>query len=214
MTIHQDLAAFVKAGLGRNLPRNQIEDVLTRAGWPGDQVKAAIGSFAEIDFPVPVPKRNPSVSAREAFLYLVLFSTLYVSAFSLGRLLFQFINLAFPDPAVLFSQAEFARQAIRWSVSSLVVAFPVFLYVSRLNSRETARDPGKRASKVRRWLTYLTLFVAAGFLMGDVTSLVYNLLGGEWTVRFLLKVLTVASIAGLVFGYYLRDLNRDESEKA
>ena len=62
-------------------------------------------------------------------------------------------------------------------------------------------------------MTYLTLFVSAGFLMGDVTSLVYNLLGGEWTVRFLLKVLTVASIAGLVFGYYLRDLNRDESEK-
>ena len=63
---------------------------------------------------------------------------------------------------------------------------------------------------MRRWLTYLTLFVAAGFLIGDVTGVVYNLLGGEITTRFALKVLTVATIAGAVFGHLVRDLRRDE----
>ena len=145
-------------------------------------------------------------------MYLVLFSTLYVAAFNLGSLLFQFIDGAFPDPAARVVPPEYSRQAIRWSVSFLVVAFPVFTYVSWLTNRAIRLDPSKHASKVRRWLTYLTLFVAASVLVGDVTVLVYNLLGGELTARFVLKVLTVGGIAGGVYGYYLWDLRSDEQE--
>ena len=99
---------------------------------------------------------------------------------------------------------------MRWSIASLIVAFPVFLYTSWLIVRDLAADPNKRHSKVRRWLTYLTLFVAATVLIGDVITLVYNLLGGEITTRFLLKVLVVAFIAGTVFWYYLSDIRREE----
>ena len=212
MAIADELQGFVGDGLTRGLSRAEIERVLLEAGWPPEQVRNALGGFAKIEFPIPVPRPKPYLSAREAFLYLVLFSTLYVSAFSLGRLLFQFINQAFPDPAAPAAVVAAVRQAIRWSISSLVVAFPVFLYVAWLTGRETRRDPSKHASKVRRWLTYLTLFVAAGVLVGDVTSLVYSLLGGELTARFVLKVSTIAVIAGAVFGYYLRDLRLEEAE--
>ena len=212
MAIADELQGFVGDGLTRGLSRAEIERVLLEAGWPPEQVRNALGGFAKIEFPIPVPRPKPYLSAREAFLYLVLFSTLYVSTFSLGRLLFQFINQAFPDPAAPAAVVAAVRQAIRWSISSLVVAFPVFLYVAWLTGRETRRDPSKRASKVRRWLTYLTLFVAAGVLVGDVTSLVYSLLGGELTARFVLKVSTIAVIAGAVFGYYLRDLRLEEAE--
>ena len=68
---------------------------------------------------------------------------------------------------------------MRWSISSLIVAFPVFLYMSRLVGADIAADPNKRYSKVRRWLTYMTLFLAAGVIVGDVISLVYNLLWGR-----------------------------------
>jgi hypothetical protein len=136
---------------------------------------------------------------------------MYLSAFNLGSLLFQFINRAFPDPAVDPVYAlEASREAIRWSISALVVAFPVFLFVSWTNDRAVRHDPSRRLSKVRRWLTYLTLFVAAGILVGDVTMVVYNVLGGEMTTRFALKVLTVGAIAGSVFGYFHRDLRREE----
>lgn len=212
MAIADELQGFVKDGLARGLPRGEIEKVLLAAGWPPEQVRAALAGFAEIAFPIPVPTPRPYLTAREAFLYLVLFSTLYVSAFSLGSLLFQLINRAFPDPATPALAAEAIREAIRWSIATLVVAFPVFLYVGRLTGRETRLDPSKRASKVRRWLTYLTLFVAASVLTGDVTSLVYNLLGGELAVRFVLKVLTIGAIAGTIFGYYLRDLRLEERE--
>ena len=78
---------------------------------------------------------------------------------------------------------------------------------------DIARDPMKRTSKVRRWLTYLTLFSAACALLGDFATLVYNALGGELTVRFLLKAITVALIAGTAFIYYLQDLRQDEVER-
>ncbi len=214
MAINEELLGFVRQALAQGLPRDQIQETLLQAGWESDEVRAAVDAFAEIDFPIPVPRPRPYLSAREAFLYLVLFTTLYVSAYNLGSLLFQFINLAFPDPAASASFAQFSRQTIRWAVSSLVIAFPVLLFVSRLLGQSIKRDPGKRASKVRKWLTYLTLFIAASVIIGDLTTLVYNFLGGELTWRFSLKALTVGTIAGGIFFYYLSDLRRDETEHA
>lgn len=208
----QDLELFVREALAKGAPRDAIEATLAAAGWPAEQVHSALGAFAAVDFPVPVPKPRPYLSPRDAFLHLVLFATLYLSAWHLGSLLFDLINRAFPDaadPAYAISQAA---HSMRWSVASLVIAFPVFLFVARHLGRELARNPVKRLSPVRRWLTYLTLFVAATVLIGDMITLVYNVLGGELTARFALKVLVVAVIAGTVFGYYLLDLRREERE--
>ena len=143
-------------------------------------------------------------------MYLVMCATLYVSAYHLGSLLFDIINATFPDPADPASGRQYVRMSMRWSIASLIVAFPVFLYTSWLVARDLAADPNKRHSKVRRWLTYLTLFVASTVLIGDVITLVYNLLGGEMTTRFMLKVLVVAFVAGTVFWYYLSDIRLEE----
>jgi len=94
----------------------------------------------------------------------------------------------------------------------LIVAVPVFLALSRIINRAARLDPNKRASPIRRWLTYLTLFAAACVLIGDVTTLVYRLLGGDLAIRFVLKVVTVGLIAGAAFGYYLADVRVGEKE--
>lgn len=208
MAINEELISFIRDALSKGQSRAQIEDVLLRAGWESDQVKSALAAFAEIDFPIPVPRPKPYQSAREAFMYLVLFTTLYISATNLGSLIFEFINRAFPDPAA----AKFSLQTVRWSVSSLIVSFPVFLWISHLTSRAVRLDPNKRGSKTRQQLTYVTLFVAAAIIIGDFIAVVYNLLGGELTVRFVLKALTIGFIAGAIFGYYLWDLRFEEKE--
>src|SRR5712691_11977841 len=120
MALNQDLIAFVKDGLQRGLARADIEAVLLRAGWPPDQVRRALAGFADIEFALPVPRPLPTVSIREAFMYVLMFATLFVSAYRLGDLLFDIINRTFPDPAdTRFTQLS-TLQAIRWSLSCLI----------------------------------------------------------------------------------------------
>jgi hypothetical protein len=206
-----DLTEFVGLALGRGIPRADVEEVLNRAGWSRDQAYSALASYADVSFPIPVPKPKAYLSAREAFLYLLLFGTLYISAFNVGALAFHFINRIFPD-AVVPGVAVYERQAVRWALSSLIVSFPVFLYLSTSIARGVRLDPAKRRSNVRRWLMYLTIFVAASVLIGDVMSLIYNALGGELTIRFVLKALAVGTIAGMTFSYYLSDLRLEDTK--
>ena len=144
MAVNEELSGFLKEGLEKGVPREDLEAVLLETGWPSDQVRSALGGFADVAFPIPVPRPQPYLSAREAFIYLVLFSTLYVSAFSLGSLLFELIHRAFPDPAGdPVGALEAKRRAIRWSISSLIVTFPVFALVSWRNERALRADPNR-----------------------------------------------------------------------
>ncbi|MDQ3510415.1 MAG: DUF5671 domain-containing protein [Pseudomonadota bacterium] len=209
----QELDLFVRDALALRMSKPDIEEALESAGWPSAQTRSVLNGYADVEFPVPVPRPRAYLSAREAFLYLILFATLYMSAWNVGSLLFDLINRAWPDPASMRYAQDVASHSMRWATASVIIAFPVFLYVARYLGRELARNPIKRLSAVRRWLTYLTLFLAATVLIGDMIALVYNLLGGEIAVRFLLKVLVAAVIAGAIFGYYLWDIRRDEVEQ-
>ena len=207
----QQLETFVKEALQCGSSRSDIAKALEDAGWPGAQINNALDAFADAAFPVPVPKPRPSLSARDAFLYLVMFSTLYFAVWNLGSLLFSFIDRAFPDPAANNYGGYYADEQ-RWSTAAVIIGFPVFLFMARYVGRQIKLNPFKRLSPARRWLTYLTLFVASASLLGDTTTLIYNLLGGDITTRFILKVLVVAAIAGSAFTYYLLDLRKEEKE--
>ena len=96
---NKELIDFVKQGLEAGQSRQSISDALLTAGWKLDEVKNAIHSFADVDFPIAVPRPRPYLSARVAFLYLLFFIMLAIVAWSLGSLLFSMINMAFPDAA-------------------------------------------------------------------------------------------------------------------
>ena len=204
-----ELQTFVKDALERRIPRHDIHHVLLSAGWQEDQIAAALGLYADVDFPIAVPRYKPYFSARETFMYLLLFVCLYISAFNFGALLFNFINRWLPD---LQNYGMADVSGIRMSVASLIVAFPLYLWLTSIMLGAIRKNSENKSSKIRKWLTYLTLFVAAGVIIGDLITLLYNLLGGELTLRFMLKVLTVLVIALLIFGYYLWDLRKEEKE--
>ena len=73
--IPDDLARFVQAALERGSTRDQNGAALQSAGWTSDPIRAGLASFAETEFPIPVPRPRPYLDARDAFLYLVLFTT-------------------------------------------------------------------------------------------------------------------------------------------
>ena len=207
----KQLVDFVRAALEKSASRADIAKALSEAGWPTSQIDDALSGYADVAFPAPVPKPQRYLSAREAFLYLVLFILLGIVATNLGVLGFQLINVAFADPATATAwQVNAVSSAIRWCISALVISFPLFLFLSMRLNRERKSNPGMQRSRLRKWLTYLTLVIAAMVLIGDLMSLVFQFLGGELTMRFTLKMLVIALIAGTIFLHYVRDAERDE----
>lgn len=203
-----ELQAFIERALAAGHGRQAVRQALLDAGWTGAQVDDVLAQWAQVDFPLPVPVPRASLSPREAFQYLVLFLALYLGAWHLGHLQFALVNHLLPDAANWHASLD--KGTVRWSLATVLIVLPLFAWLSGRIGQAVARQPIKRLSPVRRWLTYLTLFLAAGVLVGDLTTLVYHLLGGELTLRFVLKVGVVALIAGAVFGYYLHDLRHEE----
>jgi hypothetical protein len=77
--------------------------------------------------------------------------------------------------------------------------------------REVRASPERAKSGVRRWLTSLSLFVGAVIIMADVITVVYRLVEGDLTTRFLLKVVVLLVVTGALFLYLALTL-RSESE--
>lgn len=138
------------------------------------------------------------------FLNLMMIAMLYFGVFSLLYLLFSVIDYALPDPQA----AGFVSSDIRWDVASLIIVTPIYLLIARYLNREYERIPERRQVAVRKWLVYLTLFIAGLSMVIDSVYLIYTFLGGEITMRFALKVLAVLVVAAGIFSYYLYDVRR------
>ena len=160
--------------------------------------------------PVAVKKNTP----RDLFLHLLAMVTLYWSAITFTTLLWQCINSFFPDALNAFSSSSYYSSLIRFSVSTLIIVFPVFILVSWYLNKIYRRETAVRDSKLRKWLIYITLFVASLVIIGDLITIINTFLGGEVQARFILKALSILLTAGMVFGYYLDDVRREAPAKS
>lgn len=150
---------------------------------------------------------------RDVFLQFLSVISLYVAAGSFITLIFQYINYLIPDPLQAgFGYISSIFDSIRWSISILIVIFPVYCWTLWFMNKGYKEVPERMAMRSRKWLVYLTIFVAALLMIGDFVALVYQLLRGEFTSSFLLKVLTIILVAGAVFVYYLREIKRQTGE--
>ena len=132
---------------------------------------------------------------------------LYISVYAVITLLFSCINILFPDALYFYYAGEL--DTIRLSTAILIVGFPVYMAMLMLIHRDIAAVPAKNDIGARKWLTYLTIFLAAIMIITDLITLLYNFLNGELSMRFLLKVLVVLIIGAVVFGYYLWDIRKE-----
>ncbi|MDZ7627657.1 MAG: DUF5671 domain-containing protein [Parvularculaceae bacterium] len=203
------LVEFVKSALSLGESRGRIAEVLKKAGWPEDQIESALGAFADVDFPAPVPKPKAYGSAREAFLLIVYFSLLGMIATQVGGLAFAWIDRFFADDLVRDQYSYgWATTGLRWSIASLLVGYPIFLFLGWRLAAKKRRDPDRRRSRVRAWLTYVTLIFAAGALIGDLVAVVYQFLDGGLSTRFAAKAGVVGLISAAILWNYSRDAER------
>ncbi|MBI2097059.1 MAG: hypothetical protein HYT40_02845 [Candidatus Sungbacteria bacterium] len=151
---------------------------------------------------------SQKISPKNVFLNLVGIIALYISAGSLIALLFQYINYFFPD---LLAYQSLSYGTLRWAIAALLIIFPVYIIASWLLQREYAANPEERERRLRKWIIYFTLFLAAVMVIIDLVALVYFFLEGSITTAFLLKVLAVFLVGGTVFWHYFSEIRRSAS---
>lgn len=153
---------------------------------------------------------KPRNTPKDVFLHLFNIFTFYLSVVSFITLYIQYIAVAFPDPLNFYFNS--ISNSVRVSSSILFVAIPAYIFTSWLFAKEFAVNPERRDFKLRKWLIYFTLFVAAVTIIIDLMIFIYNFLSGELTTQFFLKILVVLLVAAAVFGYYIWDLKRTDMQ--
>ncbi len=147
---------------------------------------------------------KPKATAKDFFLHIAVIALLYTGTVALLNILFRVINVAFPQVS---QYGYFGSTSISLPVATLVVVFPLFLFLANVLRKGYAEDPSRKEYPVRKWLIYITLFIAGGVLAGDLVTVIYYFLDGqELTTGFILKIISVLVITGGIFGYELDDL--------
>lgn len=144
------------------------------------------------------------VGPKDFFLWLGAMATLYASVISILTLYFQYIDRLFPDPLAYWVDPY--SGAIRFAIATLIVVTPLYIYLTRKLNADVRANPEKKDLWVRRWIIYLTLFIGGLTIAIDAVMLINEFLGGEITMRFVLKSVAVFVVVAGFFWYYLSDL--------
>ncbi len=154
---------------------------------------------------------NPH-TAKHAFFYLIAFFTLGFTATAIGQVVFQLINRVIVETTPSYS-GDFSEGVLRFATSSLIIAAPIYYYFTRKINIELAAGELEKDSSIRKWLTYIAIFIAAAVAIGDLIFTLNSFLAGEITLKFLLKAATIFAIAGGFGSYYFLDLRRENLQR-
>jgi Domain of unknown function (DUF5671) len=210
-----DLHKFIAAAKEHGASDESLVAVLENSGWPKTEIWRALGERYESLSGVPIPTgKKTSTPAKDAFLYLLSFSTLAIWTISLGSICYSLIDDWIRDPLTRDNYGVSLSYQISAELACLLVTFPLYLFVMRVILSETRQAPEKFESSVRKWLTYIALLIAAGVMIGDVVTFLAFYLRGDLTSRFIAKIAVTLVISGGVFWYYLGSLqNARRGEK-
>lgn len=145
------------------------------------------------------------VTPKDFFLWAGAMIALYSSVFAFIALLFQYINYAYPDTLAYTYMADPYSGGIRFAMATLIVMAPVAIILMRFIRRDIEAESGKADLWIRRWALVLTIFIAGLAVVGDLIALINYFLGGDITMRFVLKVAVLLLVAGAVFMHFLAD---------
>ena len=211
MSNRESVLDFIKAAKSEGASDEFLVALLRERGWSSKELFAAFADYYAGLTGHTVPSGpDRSERAKEAFYYLLAFLTLGTWTISLGSVFFLLIENRFPDPLEPLRTFDF--DSIANNLAALIVAFPIYVFVSWIIAKSVRENPERLESGVRKWLTYLAMLLVAATLICDLGTFLAYFLRGGLTVRFVLKVVTILIIASGVLLYYLGSLRRGAGE--
>ncbi len=156
---------------------------------------------------------NGGSGAFDAFLNLLSLISLGWLAHAFGATCFQLINKYLGDLNNYISSPAYYGGLLKYGIASLIVIAPVYFLAINLLHNNYKNGKLNNNSSIYKWLTYLMLLVSSLTIVGSIITLITNFLGGNYTLPFILKILTIVVIAGMIFGYYFYDMRRKDYSK-
>lgn len=156
--------------------------------------------------PVKVNSNYPGlyiVAIIVGFLALVTIVTQFLSV------VFDAVNIAYPDALRGAVGTSSDYSSIRLSISALIVLYPLYIFISYKLAQGVNMYASLKESGLRKFVIYASIVITSLTLVGTLISAIYYFLGGEFTMPFFLKAMAVLFTAIFVGAYYYTQLYRD-----
>ena len=194
------LSDFVQTAKAKGMDDASLLALLRQQGWQEQRVYRALTAYYTQSLGVEVPSRGSRAEdARDAFFHLIAFITLGAWVVALINLGDGLVDRGLPSPGQYLANAS----SLSWWIATIIISFPIYLWVNVLIGREAKVRPESLQSSVRKWLTYVALVVASVVLLGDAIWFLGAFLTGEVTGAFVVKSALIIGVTGGVFAYYL-----------
>lgn len=159
-------------------------------------------------------KGNEKVQpAFHLFLYLASFFSLGFLISGIISVYFQLVNKYIEDTAVIdqfSSGSSFDDAAVKYGLSSLLIAAIVYFPISYLINKKLAKGEIRQDSLVRKFLTYIALFILVAISIGSLAVLFYDYLNGELTGNAFGKITAFFLTALFFAAFYFWEIRRKE----
>ena len=200
------LNEFIRDAARAGKSRAETKAALQQAGWADEEINETFKQFAEVDFPVPVPRPSANVSARYLALNLFFFLVLLLVICGAGSIVFTLLDYYLPDgqgkmQGVFYSSYQSLGESLRTYLAMVVVCAPLLIFTARKIS-VINRNYTQGVPLIRLRLIYLTYLVAGVVLLIDFIMFAYYFLSGELSIRFVIKVAVCTGFAAAVYYYF------------
>lgn len=191
------------------MPKNKRKKIVEKKE-PPKKKKQKNQKIVAAPKPEPKIEKKFKVSPADVFMHLLATVMLYTSAISFLVVIFQLVNVNYPDildqNTYSYYFLENAYTLLRGAIAFLIIAYPVYLLTFWRLKKSYQKSPEKLNLRIRKWLVYFTLFVAALLIVGNLIALLAGFLHGDLTLRFIYKIISVFFVGGSIFSYYIFDL--------
>lgn len=213
-----ELADYIKKARAKKLSEEKIKNMLVEYGWALSDIEEALQKDDELTPPspnqskvLPIHKNN---TMWDTFEHILLFISLYVMAGAIALILHFFVDKWSPGISTNIygyfpSSSDWDLTMFRGYLASLIVSMPLFIYFFLQIAKRTAQNPNLRELKSRKILIYITLTGTFIIMLFNIISIVYNFLGGNVSLNFLLNFIISISVSGIIFVYYSLQVKED-----
>ncbi len=149
------------------------------------------------------------LSAGYFFLSLGVLTTLIASVVSFLNLAFEILNKKFPDvlnAMYQYGYNTYQFDSARTALATLIIVFPALLVLVHFWRKVSLENLSETERVIRKWMIYVVLFLSAAVILIDLITLVKYFVGGQITIRFILKVLVAGMAAKMIIYYFAADV--------